>query len=371
MRRRLWELSSLERVRACGRTVRTPGGGTTLRLTGTGEQARAGIAGLVSCGSPWACPTCAAKIGARRAEDIRQVIAGVDAAGGSAALVTLTLRHHRGHPLAESWDALRAAWARVVSGKAYVAEREQFGVLGWCAAAEVTYGEEHGWHPHLHVLVMLDGPMSQELVQELAERWHLRFERALARRGYTSLAGHGGLDARTVAMDGSGALGTYLSKISHEVTGGSVKDGRWGNRSPFALLRDGLATGLADDLEAWWQFERASHGRRQLTWSQGIRARFGVGQEQTDQEVAAEDQGSDDLIALPAETWRAVRDVAELLLTVAERDGIEGAARWLTRRGLAWSWARPSPRRERRECLSSGAHRWLGELHRVAASPPP
>lgn len=273
------------------------------------------------------------------------MIRGVDAAGGSAALVTLTLRHHRGHPLAKSWDALRYGWSRVVSGKAYVAERAQFGVQGWCAAVEVTRGEEHGWHPHLHVLVMLDGPLSDDMIGELAGRWHQRFERAVGRRGYASLADRGGLDARAVTMDGSGALGTYLSKISHEVTGGSNKDGRFGNRSPFALLRDGLATGLADDLEAWWEFEKASHGRRQLTWSQGIRDLYGVGPEQSDAEIAEEDLGSADLIALPAETWRVVRDVAEELLTAAEKDGLVGAVAWLRSRGLDWHRVTAAPRR--------------------------
>lgn len=340
-RRRLWELSSLPRVRSCGRVSRTEVGGPTLRVSGEEGDRRAGLAGLVSCGSPWACPVCARKIGARRAEEIRQVVTAADAAGGSAALITLTLRHNRGHRLADSWEALRHAWSRVVSGKAYQREREQFGVEGWCCAVEVTRGEEHGWHPHAHVLVIFDTPMSDDMIAELAGRWWLRWERALARRGYTAVADRGGLDARSVALtaDASGALGRYLSKIAMEVTGGAVKDGRFGNRSPFALLRDGLATGLADDLEAWWEFEQASKGRRQLTWSVGIRDRYGVGPEQSDTEIAEEDLGSDDLIALPAETWHAIRDRAELLLTATEADGLVGAVLWLTERGLAWSWA--------------------------------
>lgn len=359
LRRRLWELSGLERVRACGRVSRTEVGGPTLRVSGEGNDRRAGLAGLVSCGSPWACPVCARKIGARRAEEIRQVVTAADAAGGSAALITLTLRHNRGHRLAESWGALRHAWSRVVSGKAYQREREQFGVEGWCCAVEVTRGDEHGWHPHAHILVIFDTPMSDDMISELAGRWWLRWERALARKGFTALAERGGLDARSVAVNGdsSGALGRYLSKIAMEVTGGAVKDGRFGNRSPFALLRDGVATGLADDLEAWWEFEQASKGRRQLTWSVGIRDRYGLNDEQTDAEIAQEDLGSDDLIALPAETWRAVRDHAERLLTVAETDGLTGAVLWLTERGLPWSWAttsRESRPPDRAETTSPG-----------------
>jgi hypothetical protein len=343
----LWELSSLERVRACGRVARTPDGGAVLRLSGEEGQRSAGFAGLVTCGSPWACPCCARKIGARRAEDIRTLVDAVHARGGACALITLTVRHHRRHPLADLWTALNGAWSRVTSARRYRAECEQHGVEGWVRAVEVTRGEGSGWHPHAHLLVILDGPISQERLDELAGAWHDRFARALARRGHESLADRGGLDARLVKADdgAGGALGTYLSKIAREVTGGMIKDGRRGSRSPFAILRDGLATGLADDLEAWWEYEAASHGRRQVTWSQGIRDRYRLAPEESDAEIAAEDLGSDDLLALPAETWRELRAVGEELLAVAEDEGLVGAMRWLDARGLVWRRCRPAPRR--------------------------
>jgi hypothetical protein len=352
LRRRLWELSSLERVRKCGRVARTPDGGAVLRLSGDGDGRRAGVAGLVACGSPWACPCCAAKIGARRAQEIAEIVDAVQARGGSALLVTLTLRHNRGHSLSSLWDALSYGWSRVTSGKRYQQECATQGVEGWCRAVEVTYGTEHGFHPHAHVLVLMDVACSLERAQELAGAWHERFERAVTRRGYSSLAAHGGLDVRLVNPGDGGALGTYLSKIAHEVTGGMVKDGRRGNRSPFALLRDGIATGNADDLEAWWQFEKSSHRRRQLTWSQGVRDRYGVAPEEADETIAEQDMGGDDAIVLPAPTWREVRDHAEHLLTVAEQHGPHAAAAWLTARGLEWAWASTAPRRSR----SSSSH---------------
>jgi hypothetical protein len=52
---------------------------------------------------------------------------------------------------------------------------------------------------------------------------------------------------------------------------------------------------------------------------------------------------ADDLIALPAETWGAVRDRAEKLLTAAEADGLIGAVLWLTE-PAAWT----SPRHRSR-----------------------
>jgi hypothetical protein len=59
-------------------------------------------------------------------------------------------------------------------------------------------------------------------------------------------------------------------------------------------------TGLADDLEAWEQYERASHGRKQVTFSRGRRRRYRLAKEESDDEIADRDMGGDDVIALPA-----------------------------------------------------------------------
>ena len=47
----------------------------------------------------WCCPVCAAKIATRRADDLATVMRAVDELGGSAFLLTLTMRHdRRGYP---------------------------------------------------------------------------------------------------------------------------------------------------------------------------------------------------------------------------------------------------------------------------------
>lgn len=347
MRRRqqLWEVSTLARVRDCGRVTHIGGAGPTLRLSEDSDgHPVAGYGGLVSCGSVWACPVCAVKIGTTRADEIKDLVRAADAAGGGAGLITLTLRHNRGHRLDAAWGALRYAWGRVTSGRAYAAEVQRFAIEGWACAVEVTHGDA-GWHPHAHILVIFDRPLSDETIEILAWRWWRRWERALARKGFDAIADRGGLDARAVRLDPEAGevLGGYLSKIAREVTGGHNKIGRCGNRTPFQLLEDALSTGLADDLERWWEWERASHGRRQLTWSRGLRDRYGVRADRSDEEIAADDLATDDLIALPAETWQTLRWCSEELLDAAERDGLAGAARWLDARGLTWQWARRSP----------------------------
>ena len=338
-KRVLWEVSTLDAVRKCQRVSRRKGSGPALRISGAEGERIAGLSGLVTCGSAWCCPSCACRIGPKRAEDIRQVIAAIESSGGCAFLLTLTLRHNRSHKLRDTWRALRTGWGRVVSGRRWVAEQEQFGIIGWTAAVEVTHGAA-GFHPHLHSLIFLDGPTSREMMAELGGSMFARFERGLAKKGFTAIADKGGLDVRPVATTGPHGvvLAEYLTKVAREITGGRNKEGREGNRSMFQVLADFCETGNADDFDIWAEYEQASHGMKQLTWSKGLRAWARLSEkEQTDEEIAEEDHGSEDLLALPSETWHAIRARAEAFLIAAEAGGLEGAERWLQERGLQYA----------------------------------
>ncbi|MEQ3551169.1 protein rep [Pseudonocardia nematodicida] len=380
LRRVLWEVSGLAGVRKCGRVSRTGEGGPTLRITGPEGSRVAGYAGLVSCGV-MSCPCCASKVGARRAAEIETVVERVHAEGGSAALITLTARHHSGLSLVSTVEAVTYAWGRVTSGAAYAAEVARYGITGWVCVLETTHSEAAGFHPHRHALVLFDSPMSQEMVEELAGAWFERWRRGLVRYGcpdaedngktthrrcsescrsvYEPIAGKGGLDVRRA--DGPGVLGSYLSKIQLELSGSAHKRGRGGctrigqpghecdgrcptaSRTPFQILADFAATGNADDWDLFAEYERAMPRRRTMTWSVGTRERYGV-EIITDDEIVEDDMGGEDTLVLPRESWREIRNHSEELLTAAERDGASGAIVWLNDRGLSWSWATPFKR---------------------------
>lgn len=347
-------LSSLEGVRKCRKVTITGTGGPTLRVSDTRG---AGYAGLATCGSVWSCPCCAAKIAAHRAVEVADVMAAVHAAGGSAYLVTLTMRHHAGQALDVLWDACSAAWGAVTSGKAWVAD--QAGLLGWCRVVEVTHTPRSGWHVHVHALLAWDHQVDDTRAQWVAFRAWRRWDAALRRRGLDSTPVRG-LDARPVRV-GADGLGDYFTKAAREVTASYAKDSRTG-RSPLALLRDAVDTYEVGDVTLWWEWERASHGRKQLTWSTGrsdLRRFAGLRVERTDAEVAADEAGGEDLLALPAETWETVSRVgaAPVLLDVAEAGGMVGACTWLDDHGLAWQTASPPPVRRRLDPLSPQARR--------------
>jgi hypothetical protein len=254
------------------------------------------------------------------------------------------MRHRRGHRLVDLWEALSAAWGAVTSGRAWKAEQDRYGVLGWVRTVEATHGPA-GWHLHIHALVVFDAPTSVEMAGEMAGRMFGRWSRALARRGLEAVEDKGGLDCRMVAMTGESIerVAEYLSKITHEITSPTTKDARGGNRSPFAILRDALSTGLAEDCELWLTWERASHGRKQLTWSRDLRSWAGLHVERTDDEIVAEDDlHGEDVLIVSNESWKLVRVEVSDLLDAVEIGGVAAAIRWLDSRGCRWS--RPRPR---------------------------
>ncbi|MCW0214394.1 MAG: protein rep [Pseudonocardia sp.] len=337
------QITGLERLRNCGSTTHTGTGGPTLKITeyrAAGAPSSpttrvAGYAGLTTCGSVWVCPVCAAKVAARRSDELATVIRHVLDGGGSASLVTLTMRHHAGLKLRDCWDALGYAWSRVTSGKAWQADQDMGDLLGWVKVVEATHGE-NGWHLHLHVLMCWDRPVSLELAEMVGTRMWSRWEKALGRKGFESWVDSGGLDVRMATLKADN-LGDYFMKLAREITSSHAKDARSG-RTPFAVLRD-CQDGLVDDIELWREWERASKDRRQITWSQGkrdLRRHAGLGEQQTDEEIAAEDLMGADVLALPGETWRVLRRsaLATDLLDAAERGGPAGAIKWLVDRHL-------------------------------------
>jgi hypothetical protein len=315
-----------------------------LRITGQPPLAAAGYSGFVTCGSWSRCPCCAARIARGRAEELGSALNWARRSGHTVCMITLTMRHHLGHQLSDSWTTATSSWVRLLRthGKhvdSWVKIKDEFGVLGFVRALEATYGEQFGWHPHIHAVLVLDGPVSPQRVRVLGERMYAIWEKGLARRGYTAIRDSGGLDIRVSTEATEQRLAEYFVKqLAVEATHGHAKQGRQHGRTPFQVLAD-CENGEVADLEVWWEWEKASFGRQQLTWSDGLREMAGLAaKEATDEELAAEETGGEDLLQLPAETKTAIcnAEAETELLDVSEAEGIVGAERWLRKRGLAY-----------------------------------
>lgn len=330
LREELRSITSRERLKACGHTV-VSGGLVAVRLT----DGVAGFAGLSTCGSAAVCPVCAAKISARRAEEVADVLANAHAEGYSAAMVTFTLRHRKGHSLARLLEAVTHAWSRVTSGKIWAADKKKYDI-GFVRALEVTYGA-NGWHPHIHALIIFKGNRadSDRFTNDMWERW----ESAVNAKGFTAEKAVG-FDVSYIDSNDSQRVAEYLAKqAAAEAVFGPLKEGKKASRTPFQIISDFVQTGDVADLAIWEEWERTVRGRKFLTYSKGIRKRFSTIKEMSDEEIAAEELGSaaDNIALLPSDTWGVIRKMgAYLVLDVAEEQGKVGLVRWLEERGLAW-----------------------------------
>lgn len=295
-----------------------------MKVSATSEGRRAGLGGVVTCGSVWACPTCSEKVNAGRQSELTQGISGWTKNGGAVLFGTLTLRHNKSHRLEELWDAIGPAWNRTTSGSSAWAgskpkkdgtrtdmgEKRRFGIAGYVRVVETKHGA-NGWHPHIHFLLFLDRALSESARADLEARMFGRWESALADKGL-SVVQSVGIDLR--AVHGGDGLGEYFTKstyttptaAAYEVTGSHSKKAGKGGRSPFDLLRDVVQAGDADALDLWHEWERASKGRRQLTWSRELRQLLALGVELTDEELAEQDNGGEVEAQLGKRAWKWV-----------------------------------------------------------------
>lgn len=324
----------MKAIRDCGHHAINPEGLVGVKVTHTATGRKAGFAGLATCGSVWACPTCNAKIATRRAEELAAAVRQWERLGGHTALVTLTMRHDKDQSLALLWASLSYAWSKATSGRGFQHDSAEHGtvILGkkrlpWVRSVEVTHGG-NGWHVHVHALMFLKGQVD---LQRLGESMFARWSRALQRKGLRApIQNRGGLDVKALVTSADNPAedsASYLVKTTYaytadnagwEVAGGAMKDARGTNRAAFRILRDFVATGDLSDLDLWHEYEKASRGRMQLTWSRGFRDYLRLEAEKTDEEIAAEELGGDTIQTIPADEWRAVRHRQASILRAAE-----------------------------------------------------
>ena len=317
----LWEISKNPRFRGCHRWRR---GGSNAHLVWNG-QGSAWWGGLQTSSSPWCSPLSAASIAqVRQAEVETAVKTWVEQPGRSVAFMTLTLRHNAEHALADLWDALSYCWRGITGtaswrgGVRMVGDQQKYGIKHFVKSVEITHGK-NGFHPHLHVLLFLDRKLSVEDLDTLRARLFSRWEKAALRSGLESPTPERGLVIEQAAdkADGLKKLASYLAKgnisgLGKEITGSLLKSGRGENRTLFEVLRDWGETRSARDYAIWAEYERASEGRRQISWSKGAKEALGVNEKSDD---AAEsdaldiDEARACIVALlDGDNWRRICD---------------------------------------------------------------
>lgn len=382
--------SSLHRLRFCGidpvqakgsafkgdkfAPGETPGGHVTVKASGSGKSRRAGYGSLQVCGSVWSCPVCSHKINAVRAADIAAAVAAwhnplgpVPRQGpGRVVFLTLTMRHRKGQDLDVLWTSgISAAWGAATSGRAWVGDQSDYGVMiprlvktgkragevvrsmriGYARVVETTWGAS-GWHVHVHALLFVRRDITGREAVALGDSMFGRWSASLVAAGFDAPSLEHGVDVKLIGPHDANKVADYFSKntfgglaqagrVGWEAAGGTGKSGRRGNRTPFRILQD-LCSGedyplFERDVDLWWEWEQASKGKRQLTWSPWLRPYLELELELTDEEIAASELGGETVLRLRPDQFDAVVSVGahELLDAVESDDDMTAAYAWL------------------------------------------
>lgn len=302
------------------------------------------VAGTETCGSVWACPVCAAKIGEKRRGYVAKALDGHVEAGGAVFMGLFTIPHHAAESCAALRDIVAGSWRRAIQGKAWKSARKEWGIIGYIRALEVTFGK-NGWHPHLHVL-FLTRELSQAEEGEfrvwLAERWAdavLKFSKSKDARHLKTVNTEVGFGLQRAAS--KSAAGDYVAKwgADSEIAKASSKVSRKGGRSPWQLLAD-AREGDHQARMAFREYASAMKGARHLTWSNGLFDLYVGEPELTDEEIARQDaphNGDLQVIAFRRTVWfRLVcAGIVPEVLSAAEEAGRSGVLKLLRARGLA------------------------------------
>lgn len=295
------------------------------------EHGSAFYSGLVTCGSVWACPVCAAKVQERRRLELAAAIDWAWDSRYQPMMVTLTAPHYRDQSLVDLRRMQAAALSRLRAGKAGIQMRKALGYRGLIRGLELTYGG-NGWHLHTHELWIVDKHADPEVARGLIlEQWRA----ACARAGLLDLDDVEqvrAFDQHSVDVRGNCSASDYLAKhddakhwgIDREMAKASTKKGRASGLHPFGLLA-AAADGDLRSGRLFVEYVQGMRGARQLYWSKGLKDLVGI-DDLTDEKIA--ERTDDDAVILgrlSVPQWNAVlaAGARARLLDAAELGGWE------------------------------------------------
>ena len=249
-------------------------------------------------------------------------------------MMTLTARHKR-KGLGKLLDQLAAAKARMQNLAAWKNLRKSGVLVGSVSVREATHGK-NGWHPHYHVVLLVDAPTEEAAVswlEPLRETWLL----CLRKEGLT------GTRKRAFDLSTGNSLAAYLAKYGRDdddrKEAATKRDSDWGvaeeatlsrakqaigeNRTPWQILRD-ARDGCEESEGLWREYGIVMHGRRQQVWSNGLKEMIGIG-EIEDQAAAEPEAYSADadteIVTWSPNGWKRVRHLQCDLKDAAEVGG--------------------------------------------------
>ena len=295
--------------------------------------------GTQHCGSPWACPVCADRLRAERAELLGRVGNMCRERGHGLSLVTLTIAHAKGCSLRQMRRGVARAWRRVRGHRRWRAWCKRH-YVGDVRALEVTYSGYAGWHPHLHMLLVTRESLrsapgwtrisweemgaigggvaavtgeARELRDLLADLWSDAVVRELgeehAPNRYRGVDVRESKDSAYLAKMGLEGLAAELSDA------GLAKRGRRGGHLTPWQIAERAAAGNEGYQALWREYQAEMSGAHQLEYSAALRPLLAQAEldrqcEKAEAENRADDAGAEPespITRIPLPVWGDIR----------------------------------------------------------------
>lgn len=240
-------------------------------------------AGLQTCGSRSACTCCSSRLCEISRQDIMKASTQHLNNGGGFALMTLTIPHKLSDKLD---DLIRLGTeARKIFNQNDSVKRiyKEMGRIGYIRAFEDKHGA-NGWHPHNHFLIYLDKALTEKKRISIQARLLKHWQSACISVGLPCPNEHG-LDFMSCTDPLKAS--DYVIKDSFEITYSSTKSSKTGSINAFELLSyEPYQFGSRRAL--WREYYLATKGKARITWSRGLKARFGINTNNDDEKAIDE-----------------------------------------------------------------------------------
>lgn len=302
-------------VTACGFSVIAGRSAQAIR-TEYKEGPKASWRNLRRCDLRWVCPCCTYKRSEESRGHLNAALAEGRRRGLRPVMLTLTARHHRRMALLTFWQALHKAEKKMKKKYAWQQLMEQ-ATGGFAKAVEITYGA-HGWHPHFHLVFLIDTPTEAEAIEAVE---------ALRQVWLDALTGEG-LDGTSKAAEehsfdvcGAAYAGEYVAKwgAAEEMTLGERKVGKSDGLNPWQLLEAARTA----DTEAerhkaaalWYEFVQVFKGVHQLRMNPAFKAIV-----EAHEAKPEEDKPQEVVLRLTPDEWTARGRARQVLILEAIED---------------------------------------------------
>ena len=302
-------INKQNRVCACGKVRRHKNESVSVEINQSTGNAKFG--NLVHCGSVWLCPDCSYKISQKRKKELAEAMKGCRDKGLHVAMLTLTVPHYLGDDLKtllkKMSKAKHSLWTNRNSREYFA---DQFPMVGHITATEVKYSDNNGFHPHFHILCILDKQYAAEDLQIIESELYELWAEKCMKSGLGKPNRRNGLDLK-MGSNNEDVLADYISKwgMAEEMTQAHLKVGKKNMQSltMWEVLELAQIEASTKDKYSYIfkTYASAFKGRRQLFWSKGLKELLKI-EVKDDEEIAnAEEENTEiyDAMFLSPQDW--------------------------------------------------------------------